>query len=450
MTAAGAASATAAVPWRRGLAWLLFLGPFFFLSYGFANHVAAERNVTDTFLFEWERGIPFIPWTIIPYWSIDLFYGLSFLLCRDRQQVDRHALRLLTVQIISVICFLLFPLHFSFERPAVVGFFGAMFDALMGFDKPYNQAPSLHIGLLVIIWARFAAGAPRSYRWLVHAWTALIALSVLTTYQHHFIDIPTGALVGFFCLWLWPDSGRSPLADWLPVRVSDRRRLAIHYGLGALAAALVGIWLGGGGLWLLWLAAALGLVGLIYAVPGAHGFQKEQGRHSAASFALLAPYLAVAWINSRLWTFRRPQPDLIADGVWLGRIPSSVDMQRGGYRSLVDLTAEMPAPSGDWQYFCLPWLDLVAPEPVHLAEAAQRIEQARRHGPVLVCCALGYSRSASAVAAWLLLTGRVPSVEAAESLLRSRRAGIVLGPAHRRALAELAAQADLLAGEAHA
>ena len=220
-------TATASIPWRRGLAWLLFLGPFFFLSYGFANHVAAERDVSDTLLFEWERGIPFIPWTIIPYWSIDLLYGLSFLLCRDKQQVDRHALRLLTTQIVSVSCFLLFPLHFSFERPAVDGFFGAMFDALMGFDKPYNQAPSLHIGLLVIIWARFAAATPRSYRWLVHAWTALIALSVLTTYQHHFVDIPTGALVGFLCLWLWPDSGRPPLADWLPARVSDRRRLAI-------------------------------------------------------------------------------------------------------------------------------------------------------------------------------------------------------------------------------
>jgi len=450
MSVRDAATATASVPWRRGLVWLLFLGPFFFLSYGFANHVAAERDVSDSLLFEWERRIPFIPWTIVPYWSIDLFYGLSFLLCRDKLQVDRHALRLLTVQIVSVGCFLLFPLHFSFERPAVDGFFGAMFDALMGFDKPYNQAPSLHIGLLVIIWARFAAEAPCSYRWLVHAWTVLIGLSVLTTYQHHFIDIPTGALVGFLCLWLWPDAGRPPLADWLPARVSDRRRLAIRYGLGAAAAAMAGVWLGGGGLWLLWPAAALGLVGLIYAVPGVQGFQKEQGRHSAASIALLAPYLAGAWINSRLWTLRHPQPDLIADGVWLGRMPTSRDMQHGGYRSLVDLTAEMPAPSGDWQYFCVPWLDLVAPEADHLAVAAQRIEQARRHGPVLVCCALGYSRSASAVAAWLLLTGRAPSVEAAESLLRSRRSGIVFGQAHRRVLTELASQAGLLAGGVHA
>ena len=93
-----------ALPWRRGVAWLLFLGPFFFLSYGFANTMAARWQVSDAVVFGWERHIPFMPWTILPYWSIDLFYGLSFLLCRNALQVDRHALRLLTAQLVSVAC----------------------------------------------------------------------------------------------------------------------------------------------------------------------------------------------------------------------------------------------------------------------------------------------------------------------------------------------------------
>ena len=428
-----------AVPWQRSIVWLLFLGPFFFLSYGYANHVAASHGVTDSLLFEWERDIPFLPWTILPYWSIDLFYGLSFLLCRNPLEVDRHALRLLTAQLVSVACFLLVPLHFSLERPQVNGFFGTLFDMLMGFDQPYNQAPSLHIGLLVIIWARFATGSAAGWRWLVHGWSALIGLSVLTTYQHHFIDIPTGILVGMLCLWLWPDEGRPTLAERPAGSTAERRRLALRYFVAGIGVALTAQTIGGVGLWLWWGSTALGMVALIHLGPGGAGFQKSQGRHSQAVAALLAPYVLGAWLNSRWWTRRHPQADLVADDVWLGRMPSVRDMKEGGFATLVDLTAELPSPLGDWRYVGLPWLDLVTPEPRALAAAAARIEEARRHGRVLVCCALGYSRSASAVAAWLLTTGRASSLETAEALLRARRSGVVLGESHRDALAGIMA-----------
>jgi len=187
---------------RRGVFWLLLLGPLFFLSYGLANNHTAGRSDVGSLVFGWESRMPLWPWTIIPYWSIDLLYGLSFLLPRTRQEMDRHALALLTAQLISVSCFLLWPLRFTFERPELGGVFGWMFDVLMGFDKPFNQAPSLHIALLVIIWTMFARHVQRQpWRWLMHGWMALIGVSVLTTWQHHFIDVPTGALAGFVCVW---------------------------------------------------------------------------------------------------------------------------------------------------------------------------------------------------------------------------------------------------------
>lgn len=425
------------LPWRRGLAWLLFLGPLFFLSYGFANHLAAQRGVTDSLVFGWERQIPFVPWTILPYWSIDLFYGLSFLACLNRQQVDRHAFRLLTAQLISVVCFLLFPLRFAFDRPPTDGLFGQMFDLLMGFDQPYNQAPSLHISLLVILWWRFASALSPRWSLLVHVWSGLIAISVLTTFQHHFIDVPTGALVGFVCLWLWPDEGRSPLAAW---RFSDRAKrlqMAGAYLLGAGLFAGLAFGFGDSALWLLWVSVALGLVATGYSGLGTAVFQKQNGQHSVAAGVLLAPYLVGAWLNSRWWTRRRPAPSVIADGVWLGRMPSADDMRRNRFKGLFDLTAELPAPKGEWHYDQLPWLDLVPPDTVELAAAAERIDDLRQRGPLLVCCALGYSRSASAVAAWLLRTSRADSVEAAEAALRAQRPDIVFSAAHRVALAGL-------------
>lgn len=435
LTTAIPAHAESGIQWRRSILWLLLLAPLFFLSYGFANQHAARLGTTAAVYFDWERRIPFIPWTIVPYWSIDLFYGLSFLLCLTPRATDRHGLRLLTVQVISVACFLLFPLRFAFERPEVHGFFGAFFDVLMGFDKPYNQAPSLHIGLLVVIWARFAVGTKGVWRWLVHIWGTLIGLSVLTTYQHHFIDIPTGLAVGFISLWIWPDQG-APLYDGVRLISCARRcRLALLYLLAAGMCAVMAVAGGGGWLWLFWPTLSFIVVALNYGVFGVIGFQKCDGQHTIAIRALCTPYLGIAWLNSRWWTRRYPAPVRICDGVWLGRMPRARDMHAHGMQALCDLTAELPAPQGGWGYANLPWLDLTAPSPEQLFEAARQIEAFRKQGRVLVCCALGLSRSACAVAAWLLVTGRADNLGQAIEIIRRQRPAIVLGSPHREALA---------------
>ncbi len=434
---------------RRGVCWLLLLGPLFFLSYGLANDRAAARSDIGSLVFAWERHVPLWPWTILPYWSIDLLYGLSFLLPRTRREMDRHALALLTVQLLCVTCFLLWPLRFTFERPALDGLFGWGFDVLMGFDKPYNQAPSLHIALLVVIWTMFARHVQRQpWRWLMHGWMALIGVSVLTTWQHHFIDLPSGALAGFVCLWLWPAEGKLPWQGARLARDAKRCRLSLCYALGAGACLGLAFILGGAALWLAWPGLALALVALNYAVLGAGGFQKgADGRLSNAAMGLFAPYLIGAWINSRWWTRKHPQADEVSDGVYLGRIPGHGEASR--FAGIVDLCAELPcgwshagadagktASTGYQGFACL---DLVAPESALLSQAAHAIERLRQEGPVLVCCALGYSRSASAVAAWLMQSGRCSDADQAERLIRLARPGIVLHPAHRQVLQRLGA-----------
>jgi protein-tyrosine phosphatase len=420
--------------WRRSVLWLLLLGPFFFLSYGYANHLAARHGVTDSFYFQWERQIPFLPWTIVPYWSIDLLYGFSFLCCLDAREVDRHAQRLLGTQLISVAGFILYPLRYAFEKPAADGLFGALFSGLGNFDLPYNQAPSLHIGLLVLIWVKFA-GLRTSplLKLFIHGWALLIGLSVLTTWQHHFIDVPTGATVGLFCLWLWPDGGdtASPLKRGTD---AEAGRLAAAYALAALLLFLAARAGGGIALLLCWPALSLLLVAFNYAWAGANGFQKSAGRHSLAVRLLFAPYLLGARLNARLWTLRNPRSDSIAEGVWLGRLPDADAMQSGGFSALLDLTAELPAPRGPWRYANLPWLDMVTPTQQQLIEAAERIETLRGGGQMLVACALGYSRSAAAVATWLRLYGGASTMANAVAQVRARRPGVVLGPALLAAL----------------
>ena len=427
--------------WLRSLAWLALLAPLFFLSYGFANQQAAASAGVGSIFFEWEQHTPFVPWTIVPYWSIDLLYGLSFLLCRSPREIDRHALRLLTAQIISVACFLAFPLHFAFERPPVDGVFGTMFNVLTGFDRPYNQAPSLHISLLVIIWIRFAQHTEGFARVLVDSWALLIGVSVLTTYQHHFVDVPTGAAVGLICLWLWPDEGHSPLHALVRPRAQRQSRLAAFYLSGAALIAAVCLWFGGAALWGLWISLALLLTAIVYFSGDADGFQKTDGHHAFASRILFAPYRYAARLNAWLWTRRHSHSDHIAEGVWLGRHPDATASTCAvpGLSTLLDLCPELSAPRASRTCRSLPWLDLVVPTPAQLDEAAQAIESARHAGPLLVCCALGYSRSACAVVAWLYRTRRSTSIAAAIEHVRACRPHIVLSDTHLRALASLEA-----------
>ncbi len=419
-------------PWAQAALLLAVLTPFFFMSYGFANWVTSQRAYVPSLVFAWERGIPFLAWTIVPYWSTDLLYALSLFLCRTQKELHIQAKRLAAAQIISVCAFLLFPLRFSFDRPHPTGTFGWMFDALASFDQPFNQAPSLHLSLTTILWAMYSQHLRGGSLWALRGWMILTGVSTLTTYQHHFIDLPTGIWVGLFCIVLFPSD---PVARrYKPVRDPQRFKIGAVYLAGCALLISLPIRIGGAAWWLLWPAGALALVAGIYFGGRPELFRKANGIMSPAMIALLAPYLAATWINSRLWTRRVRVANEIGDGVWLGRLPSKAEVNSQRPLSIVDLTAELPVCTEGPAYRSVPMLDLLPPTIEQLEAAAKAIEESER--PTLVFCALGYSRSAIAVAAWMMATGRASSVDEAIAWIRARRPQIVLGQAHRVRLDE--------------
>ena len=87
---------------KPAVLWLLLLAPLFFGTYGFATWFTTQRDDVGSRVFDWDSHMPFWAWSIVPYWSIDLLYGLSLLLPDSREELKRHALRLLTAQLIAV------------------------------------------------------------------------------------------------------------------------------------------------------------------------------------------------------------------------------------------------------------------------------------------------------------------------------------------------------------
>jgi protein-tyrosine phosphatase len=108
----------------------------------------------------------------------------------------------------------------------------------------------------------------------------------------------------------------------------------------------------------------------------------------------------------------------------------------------VDLTAELPCETGAQRYAVVPQLDLTVASPEYLARAVAAIETARLQGPTLVCCALGFSRSALAVAAWLVASGRARDAREALEAVRRARPHVVLSPAHIEVLERYARERE--------
>jgi len=429
------------IVWKRGLCWLAFLGPFFFLTYGVTNYITGLRGNAGVYVYDWERSIPFIPWLMLPYMSIDGFYAASLFLYRKRSSLDRHALRLLAATLISCAGFLLFPLRFSFEVPHAEGFNGWLQALLLGFDKPFNQAPSLHISLLIILWVAYAKKI-RSLpaRLLLHSWFLAIGASVLFVYQHHFIDVWTGALAGITCLYIIP---RQPFTWRYSVPARTMKAIGFRYALASAVLTGIALYLSYGyGTWyflLIWPSMALGLVAGAYYGLGSAIFQRYQGNMRWPARLLLAPYLLGAWLNYRYHLHHRAELCQLHERLWLGAYPGK-SAHAQAWHAVLDMTNEFSRSRLHAEHRkYLPVMDLTAPSSRILVRACRWIDL-RREGRVLVHCALGLSRSASVAACWLAWRTDKDIGEIVGEISRLRP-GILLTEEHkahiREALSEL-------------
>ena len=183
----------------KALAVSVGLSILFLIVYGGCNWITSQRANVGRFYFEWERRIPFVPFFILPYMSIDLFFVAAPFLCRSERELSIFTKRIAVAIMVAGICFLLFPLRFAFPRPHADGWLGAIFDWFREMDAPYNLLPSLHAALMLILLDLYLRHTRGPIRVAIIIWFVLIALSPVLTYQHHLIDIAGGFVLAAFC-----------------------------------------------------------------------------------------------------------------------------------------------------------------------------------------------------------------------------------------------------------
>ena len=179
------------------------LSLLFLVVYGGCIWITSRREDIGSFYFQWERAIPFVPFMILPYLSIDLFFVAAPFLLRNDRELKLFSKRVAVAIVVAGVCFLLFPLRFAFPRPHAEGWLGAVFDWFRVMDAPYNLLPSLHAALCLLLVDLYARKLRGVVFVAVMAWFVLIGLSPLLTYQHHIIDIIGGFILAGYCFYFF-------------------------------------------------------------------------------------------------------------------------------------------------------------------------------------------------------------------------------------------------------
>jgi len=208
--------------------------------------------------------------------------------------------------------------------------------------------------------------------------------------------------------------------------------------LPLLAAALiaVAIW---GHLWLLlWPAAVLIAVAVVYVAGAPRALGKRPDGTLAwwgwLAWAPLFGYMRLMHELARSLT-DEPVANEVAPGVWVGRRPRVGELP-AGVAIVVDLCAELacaPGVAAGRVYLAIPTLDATSPTPAEIARAVDTM--LATGGGAFIHCAFGHGRSATVAAALLVRRGEA-TLDDVERKLKACRPRIGLNAHQRAALAE--------------
>jgi protein-tyrosine phosphatase len=420
----------------RALSVSAGLSLLFIAVYGTTNWLASFRPDVAMFVFSWERSIPFVPFFILPYLSIDLFFISAPFICRSVGELRTFAARVIAAIAVAGVCFVVLPLRCAFPPVTLHGWFGSVFASFLALDRPYNLLPSLHAALGLILFDHYFRRTRGLVRAAIVVWFFLIALSPLLTHQHQVADIVSGTALAGYCFYVFRTE-RGPVNFVTPNFAIGMLYLGAAIPLFAAAAFDPRRWAVLG-----WIAVSLALVSAAYFGMGPRVFRKRRdGTMPLSSLFAVGPcifgqFLSLFYYRRKISAYTRITPATI-----IGRRPNkheAAELLKSGITAVLDLGAELPEVDAlrALNYLWVPILDLTAPTPEQLDLAAQFISAEAERGQVYVHCKIGYSRSAAAIAAYLLFSQRAETVTDAVTMIRQKRPVTAISSATLEALEE--------------
>ena len=176
---------------------------FFFVALYVATNSMHWRELNVLVPGPVDNAVPLLPVTVWVYSSYVLISLTAYIIENDRIALSRFVYAQLAANVLSAIVFVVWPTTFLRPQlPETGGISAALLHFVWILDEPVNCFPSLHVSSSLIaaltMWRRGGRVRP-----VFAVWALAIALSTMTTKQHHFFDVLGGTLLAAVLYWFF-------------------------------------------------------------------------------------------------------------------------------------------------------------------------------------------------------------------------------------------------------
>lgn len=178
----------------KNIGLLLLLAFIYLLTYTTTNHFSLW-GPWQLSMFNVEKNIPFIPWSVSIYLSVYLLIIIALIII-PKNKFRSAIYGMFGIMIIHGLFFLIIPT--TYPRPnfpldiSAINYY--LYKFLIATDLPQNCFPSQHVSMCIFI-SLFIYFINKKIGTIFLIWSLLIIISTLTLKQHYILDVLGGFIL---------------------------------------------------------------------------------------------------------------------------------------------------------------------------------------------------------------------------------------------------------------